>query len=305
MLVYLYVSLLQYVIMVTIYRIRISLERKASLMQIRTARPYHLRLMGVLLVICASITLPSTTRAVADPCTDDTNHTLCLDIVKKGDLTKEGTATYTIPVQSGKQIIVVAFDVGAIRSGQNANKTPSLAVDCPNYDKNYNPPSSAPQKRSPNNGQATRGEAVFCRPVSADGSDVAVTVTLTSESASPVIYGLVAMRLDRQTASSFDGLNVLGAPLSPRKATLFYLPNRHSTDTKIDLQFAPSTTYFAPAAVYRQDGTMRCGTYMRESNGQLEPCDVYSSDYPNYYLLLLNAGDTVFSYNVRFNTNAS
>ncbi|MBX0331188.1 hypothetical protein K2Z83_26415 [Oscillochloris sp. ZM17-4] len=261
----------------------------------------RLGLAALLLTLCALLALhtaaPARAESVPDPCTDDSSYLLCLGVMKKGDrLTSGSTLTYTVVVPSGQQIIVGAIDVGAIGLPGGEGHPPTVTVDCPT--------SASTQARVPASGRGVGGKSVFCTPVSTSGS-ATVTITLQGTSHAGVNYGVFAQRLNQASSTSFDGLNEGQGGTKPsldhRKMKIFYIPNTDNMLKKRTLVFSPSSASRAAAALYRQDGNVRCGTFNREDDGRYKACEVFEDDYPDYYLVLMNAGDTPFNYGVKFN----
>jgi hypothetical protein len=155
-------------------------------------------------------------------------------------------------------------------------------------------PTTSGTSLSPKSGQATSNNAVYCRPRSADGSPVTVTITLRGRSNAPVNYGVFAQSLNQSTVSSFDGLNLEGVGINPRVIALYRIPNSDSSLQQRNLSFTPSSTSRAAALLYRADGNLRCGTLKQRT------CEIYESDWTDYYMVVANAGDSSFTYDVKF-----
>ncbi len=210
---------------------------------------------------------------------------LILGWIVKGDIGAEETITYTVNVPSGKQIIVGAINVDAIQVLEEAAVAPDVSVAC-----TVNGTTSLLT--------AQNSRVTYCRPASSNGESVPVTITLkgASPTGTTVSYALFVQRLDSSTATTFSSLNLAGVNASARAIQTFFINNTSTNVTQRNLIFSPSATSRAATLLYREDGTLLCGTLAPNT------CNVYDSDWSDYYLVVLNAGDVAFTYGVRFST---
>lgn len=210
---------------------------------------------------------------------------LDLGRVTKGDIDPNQIITYTVAVPSGKQIIVGAINVDAIQVLAGAAAPPEVTVTCPT--------TSGTQVMT-----AQNNRVVYCRPTSSAGTDVTVTIALkgASSATSAVSYALFVHRLDSSMGTTFRSLRYVGLNSTARHIQTFFMSNSDNSLTQRNLVFTPSSSYRAVALLYRADGSLMCGTLAPQT------CQIYDQDgdYLDYYLVIMNAGDVGYTYDVEF-----
>jgi hypothetical protein len=234
------------------------------------------RLAVLVLCLCAWFALPTASPALANDLTLDVG-----SMAKGDNLGNNDEVRYTVMVDSGEQIIVGAVNADPASS----RRAPEVQVSCPRSDGN--------NKLKPDNGRNSEG-AVYCRPLSADGSKVAVTVTVKGRD-NPVNYALFVEQLNQASSMGFGDPRRSNVNLGARKFDVFNLQNSQSSLSRLELDFRVTSgpTNRAFAILFREDGSMRCSITRKE-------CSVYNRDYSDYTLVLMNAGDTKFTYRLEF-----
>lgn len=253
------------------------LSERPTPMRASPANTRVLRLAGLLACFCAWFALPTASPARAD------NHVLEINHMVKGEnFGKDAEASYTVMVDSGEQIVVAAINADAL-SRLNA---PEVEVTCPRSD--------GRNLRKPDDGK-NRDGAVYCRPLSADGSQVAVTVNVKSRSNQPMTYALFVQQLNQAGAMQFTDAIRSGQSLQARRIAAYNIENRRSDLGRFRLDFTvPPPSNRAFAMLYREDGDQQCA--FRDA----DLCDTFDRNYPYYTLVIMNTGDTPFTYDLVF-----